>query len=57
MNSVELLELNPLGGYTKIKNHLRVAHKIPPKDQAKIIALVQAISKKRLYDQLCDEMR
>ena len=50
-------KLNPLGGYSKIKYHLKVAHQISG-PQAKMLAIITGdISDKVLYDYLTEEIR
>ena len=39
MKSPEMMQLNPWGGYAKIKDHLKVAHKISKADMAKYMSL------------------
>ena len=50
-------KLNPLGGYSKIKYHLLVAHKISG-PQAKMLSIIIGdVTDKVLYDYLLEEIR
>ena len=57
MKSPEMMQLNPWGGYAKIKDHLKVAHKISKADMAKYMSLCASISVQKAYDHLEDEIR
>ena len=52
-----MLKLNPLGGYAKIKNHLKVAHRIVDKHLGKYNVLCKSITDRMIYDHLVADIR
>ena len=57
MDSDEMRQLNPLGGYFKIKNHLQSVHQISEMNLGKYNVLCKKISERMLYDHLASDIR
>lgn len=57
MDTPEVKLLNPIGGYSKLKRHLQVAHNIDTSNMSKFTALNALIADRVIYDYLRDEMR
>ena len=57
MKSPAMLQLNPLGGFVKIKNHLKKAHNIREKDMGKYSTLTDIVTNQKIYHYLREDVR
>ena len=57
MESEEMKKLNTIGGYARIKDHLKHAHKISKSSLGKYNVLLRLLTDQKYYDHMADEIR